>query len=135
MNYSIVKTIMTCDLRQKLAPASLGDAPGKVHRRATGFRLAREEGLDHASILPPHKRTGPTKEGAAALEYRPQDSKQAPLKVCEARDILRRPQDFDIRMAADNAGCGTRGIQQDAVKRFAVPPVFRAGPIATADIG
>ena len=52
------------------------------------------------------------------------------LRASEACDVLLPAQQLDIRVAADDAGCGARHIRQDAVKGTTIPKGRRV-----ADVG
>ena len=96
-----------------------------MQRHQTGILGVSQEGADLVAVLFRQHRAGGIEQGTAAFELRPEGVQNAALELSQLADVLIPAQPLDVGVAADDAGGGAGGVQQDAVELALGPPQIR----------
>ena len=91
--------------------------PGRSHRLHAQVWMARQERLYLSLSLFRQKATSAVDQPPARAQKRAGFVKHLSLKGDQIREIKARLGDGQVGMAADCTRCGTRGIEQNRIKR------------------
>src|SRR5690554_5635330 len=109
---------------EKLSPGAHISPPLSLRLNKNGTALLFNKPLDYTVIFLREHGAGGIDQSPSRLQYLPHGFQKPKLYARQRHYVGFTAQQFDVRMAADNAA-GTAGyVEENAVKSLAIPPLF-----------